>query len=1336
MRSRYLYIFVLIFGASLCQAKNELIQDFEGDGFDSWQTTGTAFGLSPVAGKMDGLDGELRGYSGNALVCSANGGYAATGSLTSPEFTISHPYIAFLVGGGSKINTLAVQLVVDNKVVRVATGHNGLTLRTVVWNVAEFKEKKAVIRIMDEEKGNWGFIAADRFVFSAIDNPVLPNSGRPKAKLDGNLIPVPNEASAAILPGLKMSVVASHAATGVSSPTSFSIAPDGRLFVAETHRYHRGIEDDRGNLYWYHDDLANSTTDDRRKMLEKWSSKKPANWYTQESEKVRILSQTAADGSFAKSAIYADGFNEMLDGTGSGILVYGDTVYFECIPNIWVLHDSPTENKVQAKKVLQSGFGVRVSLSGHDLSGSVVGYDGRIWGSVGDRGFNLTTREGKNYNYKNKGAVFRFDPDGSNFEVVHSGLRNPKEITFDEWGNFIAVDNNSDQGDEARIVYIVEGADSGWEMEHQAMHTFHREIGIDVRPPSRWMTERMWELQNSQQPAYIIPPSGYICAGPSGLTYHPGVGFLDSEKGFFHVCDYRGSTPASGVWSFRLEPQGAGLKLAESHQLIWGIAATDVDYDFKGRVLVSDFIGGYESHEDGRIIALEPSQPKNTEAVVAVEKTINSDFGKKSSNELAQLLAHADKRVRLYAQLELSRRSDAPNLFIRMLAKLGLTSRSDALDLFTKATQSKNPLERLHGVWGLGIIARRGSAMSPSENWKKPEQPAATLELRTQASKVLISLLTHNDLEVRANAIRALSEAPVVGNDLPLAKLILDPSPKVRAFAAIAAGRLGADKFLPEVCQMIKENADKDTVLRHAGVMAIDGMCKSTEALNALGKNENNSIRLAVVIAQRRRADVNVGQFIHDKSPVVADEAIRAVYDLSLDTVRPSVAALLDNVHEREWTSFMIRRLVHNAYRVGGADNAKRVIAVALDKKLPAEVRVEALRLMSIWTNPYPVDQLTGHWSPLPKRSNDEVVNALNQALPGLLEGDSDIIKITLDLVTLYQLKTELLSNESLQKIVADSTLSGLTRAKALEMFLAREPVDSIQIIKRYTRDIKDEVAVMALTELARRDPVQGYDAIKVVIKEGSVLQRQGAWKILGQIEVKGVEELFVEHLKLLQSTQGISPYALELLESAAQRKESGVKAALADFENLQSQSKEKLTRWLPALEGGNPENGFALYQGLAVAQCMRCHKATTKASQGAHIVEGEAGPNLAGVAKRGDRRYLLESIVYSNAVVVSGYGIVSLDLTNGVNLVGTLIQEKPEFVDVNASGNLWRVMRKDIKSMTPPVSGMPQFDGLLKPAEVRDLVAWLATLDNSPTLPKPKEPKVLDISTLKPVTK
>jgi quinoprotein glucose dehydrogenase len=303
-------------------------------------------------------------------------------------------------------------------------------------------------------------------------------------------------------------------------------------------------------------------------------------------------------------------------------------------------------------------------------------------------------------------------------------------------------------------------------------------------------------------------------------------------------------------------------------------------------------------------------------------------------------------------------------------------------------------------------------------------------------------------------------------------------------------------------------------------------------------------------------------------------------------------------------------------------------------------------------------------------------------------------------------------------------------------MLLARDPADSIEIISRYTHDIKDEVAVRALSELTRRDRNAGFAAIKVVVNRGSVLQRQGAWKILAQLQMEGVDDLFVEYLKLLQATQGVSPAALEILDAAAQRKEDTVKAALSNFQDSQNQSPAKLTRWLPSLEGGDVANGFALYQALPAGQCMRCHKATTKGSQGSHNVDGEAGPNLAGVAKRGDRRYLLESIVYSNAVVVSGYGVVSLDLTNGASLVGTLIQEKPEFVDLNSSGNSWRINRKDIKSMTPPVSAMPPYDAVLKPVEVRDLVAWLATLDNSPPTPKAKEPKVLDISTLKPTAR
>ncbi|MEO0039267.1 MAG: hypothetical protein RIS38_215, partial [Verrucomicrobiota bacterium] len=219
------------------------------------------------------------------------------------------------------------------------------------------------------------------------------------------------------------------------------------------------------------------------------------------------------------------------------------------------------------------------------------------------------------------------------------------------------------------------------------------------------------------------------------------------------------------------------------------------------------------------------------------------------------------------------------------------------------------------------------------------------------------------------------------------------------------------------------------------------------------------------------------------------------------------------------------------------------------------------------------------------------------------------------------------------------------------------------------------------------------------------------------------------ESLKSLAQAKGVSPAAIELLEAAAQRPESAVKEALAVTRQAIAGGEDKLARWMPALEGGDAKNGFALFTALPAGQCLRCHRA----SDDAHAAGGEAGPNLAGIAKRGDRRYLLESVVNAGAVVVSGYGTVNLELANGGALVGTLIKESPGHVDVDVAGNRWRVARKDIKAMSAPVSGMPALEAVLSLNEVRDLVAWLATLDKEPKKAKPADPKPLDISTIKP---
>lgn len=1288
-------------------AATRVFQTFEGDGFDDWQVEGSAFGMAPVTGKTDAMTSSFTGYAGNSLAASSHGGDASKGTLTSPEFTIEEPCIAFLIAGGDYPGKTAAQLLIDGKVVMEAVGKRSLLCAPAVWNVAPYKGRKAKIRLVDDEAGAWGIIGVDHILFTDEPNLKFPGTTRAGKSFIEGLVATPAAAGVKIPSNCILKVEATYKDQHIMSPTALTFDDQGRILISETHRFREGIEDDRNNLFWYLDDLAAMKTSDRLALHEKWKSKVSLEHMTKKSEVIRRLSDTKGDGTYDSVKVFADGFNNVLDGTAAGVFYYGGALYFACIPKIYMLRDTKGDGTADERKVVEEGFGVRISLSGHDLNGFTLGPDGRIYGTSGDRGVSLVTKEGVPYQYPDEGFAFRFEPNGRNFEIFHTGLRNPKEISFDALGNAFTVDNNADQGDAARVVYLVEGGDSGWQMEHQAMMTFHREIGLKDSPPSRWMDEKMWWLENPVQPSFMLPPCAHLTSGPSGLTYHPGVGFLESEAGHFLVCDYRGASANSGIWSFAMKPKGAGMEMTDSRQFAWGIAATDVEYSWDGKVFITDFMGGWSSHEDGRLVSLSAGE-KTWQAAEAASaaKIMQEGFDQRSSAELVNLLKHADARIRLRAQI-------------------ALTRKPEAVKQFTEAADSSNFMVRIHAIWGLGILARCGASPLPYAQFDELPQP----RIRSAAETKLCALLKDKDPEIRAQSLRVLADSKNAANSIPLGPLLADESPRVRFFAAIVAGKRKMIAEYGTICDLLRENNNRDVYLRHAGIYALEHMAVATpNILSALVTDNSPAVRLAATIALRRLKSQEIAPYINDPDPKVSDEAIRAVCDTDMLALRPQVASLLDNLGQREWTPFMLRRLIHNAFRLGTVENADRVLKVAADPQMPEAVRHEAFRLLSEWTEPFPADQLTGHWRPLPKRDPATIRPALLAAIPELIKQGGYPATIALEWVGHYQLQVPGLDAATLRALVKNSSLPATARATALDLFINDKPDDLGPFLAEIATDPSDEVVLTALAAIAKLSPATALPALEAAVNSPNIPRAQKTWAILATLPSQAVDTIIVKNLDALRAANGISPTAIELTAAAGQRSSPAVKAAYDALGKSLAENKDPLAKWNAALQGGDPAAGAALFASHPASECMRCHRA-----EAGHAAGGETAPNLLGVATRHpDRRYFLESLINPSAVIAPGFGSVLIDFKNGASISGNLIAETPDHLDLDATGKALRVRRSDIASVTPPASPMPPMGTLLKPGELRDIIAWLGSLNQGGEPPTPvATPTVLDPATL-----
>ena len=164
-----------------------VIADFEGQDYGGWKTTGEAFGPGPARGTLPGQMA-VSGFLGHGLVNSFFRGDDATGTLTSSAFRIERAYLNFLIGGGGYPGETCINLLVDGKVVRTATGPNdepggSERLRWHTWDVRELAGKLAVIEIVDAGREDGDTSTSIRSSRATSHDRPPPRTGRSRSSI-------------------------------------------------------------------------------------------------------------------------------------------------------------------------------------------------------------------------------------------------------------------------------------------------------------------------------------------------------------------------------------------------------------------------------------------------------------------------------------------------------------------------------------------------------------------------------------------------------------------------------------------------------------------------------------------------------------------------------------------------------------------------------------------------------------------------------------------------------------------------------------------------------------------------------------------------------------------------------------------------------------------------------------------------------------------------------------------------------------------------------------------------------------------------------------------------
>ena len=1060
---------------------------------------------------------------------------------------------------------------------------------------------------------------------------------------------------------------------------SDSLAPDpiamttdekGTLYLTRTNRQKHSEFDIRGHQDWMTASIRMQSVEDRRAFLhETFAPEKSEqnawledlnqdsihDWHdlAVERDEVWRLEDRDQDGLADVSTRVVNDFHEEVTDVMNAVLYYDKDLFVGIGPDLWKLEDTDGDGIPDKKTSLSHGFNVHIGFGGHGMSGLIVGPDGKIYWGIGDPGANITAPDGKHYMYPNQGVIVRCNPDGSDFEVVAHGLRNTHEFVFDAYGNLISADNDGDhRGESERLVHLINGSDSGWRINWQfGKYTDPKNNGYKV-----WMDEKMFTPHWDGQAAYFLPPIQNYHNGPTGMLFNPGTALGKAWQNKFFLVEFTGTPARSPIWSFSLKPKGASFELAEEQAIVRGILPTDIEFGPDGAMYVADWINGWDTKNYGRVWKLDVTPETNDLKAERAEtaQLMQLDYPAQEDARLLELLGNGDMRIRLKAQFALAGKDSAATF-------------KQAID------QTTNQLERIHGIWGIGQLARKDASQA----------------------QALLPLLQDSDPEIVTQAIDLLGDIRYKEAATQIIPFLAHESARVRMKAAQALGRMESSEATEPILAMLESNNDQDLWLRHAGMIAL-ARIGDADKLGGLTSHPSIAVRTAAVVALRQMQSPKVAGFLADKDEFVVAEAARAINDdWSIPDAMPALAAILNTTKFQ--SEALLRRSMNACLRVGQKEQVDELIHFATRNDVAPAMRAEALHILASWSDPSVLDRVDGRYRGEMKHDAAPAVAAVQPHLEDLLKaGDPEILIAASQVVSGLGLS----SFEAKLKDLQVGSKSADVRAAMLTALATLKVPDMEALVQKGMAD-KDagvrSTAVGLLSQLdIAKDKLPGI--VDPIFSVGSTREQQAVLRALADMPADKTTPVLSTLMNKLKNDKLSKEVQLDLFEAV---EKNGNQALTAQVEALHANQEDPLAAYAEALYGGDRRAGWWLFNTNPTAQCVRCHAIN---GQG-----GEVGPDLTAIGAKLTREQILQALVDPSARIAPGYGVVSLTLSDGQTVTGILMEETPKELTLKTSAaeplevEVSRITKRDNMPSSMPNQGL-----LLNKREIRNLVEFL----------------------------